>query len=122
MSTVRSASVLLLLPLAGPTLLYGQAGQAELVGEVRDTAGARVTAVATDTNRTITSTTAGAGLYVLSSLRPGPYRLEVEAQGFRNYVRNGLVLHTGLRTRADVALEVGAFAESTTVTANASLL
>lgn len=124
---VRVAAFVLVLPLIMPGILRGQAGQCELAGEVRDVAGAlvpdaRVTAIAEGTNRGVVTTTGSAGLFVVPSLRPGLYRLEVEAEGFRTYVREGLELRTGERVRADVTLEVGGRAESTFVTANVPLL
>src|SRR5262245_39114177 len=130
MSTSRAASVFRLLGLAvlaAPPLLHAQAGQSEIAGEVRDSTGARVggarvTAVNTATERRVTAATSDAGLFLLPSLRPGPYRLEVESAGFRSYRRDGLELRTGERVRVDVALEVGTFAESALVTADVPLL
>jgi Carboxypeptidase regulatory-like domain len=130
MSTTRfAASVLLAVGVfhAGRPLLLAQAGQSEIAGEVRDSTGARVpganvVAVDVATQRKVATTTGAGGLFVLSSLRPGRYLLEVEAAGFRSHRRDGLELRTGERARVDVVLEVGAFTESATVTADVPLL
>jgi hypothetical protein len=130
MSISRVASVFLALGLllhAAAPRLHAQAGHSEIAGEVRDSTGARVagaqvTAVNTATERRVTAATSDAGLFLVPSLRPGPYRLEVEAAGFRSYRREGLELRTGERVRVDVALEVGTFVESALVTADVPLL
>ena len=111
-----SASRLLLLALLGVLApaapASAQAGRGEIAGEVRDPSGAlvpgaRVTALDVETGRPRLVTTGPGGLYVLPSLRPARYRLEVEAPGFRTHVRDGLLLKTGERVRVDVALEPG---------------
>src|SRR6185503_4171670 len=67
--------------------------------------------------------TAGpAGTFNVPYLRPGSYRDEAEAPGFRRSVREGVQLATGERVRIDLVLAIGAFTEATTVTADASLL
>src|SRR5262249_51490327 len=131
MSTLRAASASLALGLAtldaAAPLGQAQAGQAEIAGEVRDSSGARVagaqvTAVHTTTERRVTAATSDAGLFLLPSLRPGPYRLEVEAAGFRSFRRDGLEIRTGERVRVDVALEIGTFAEGAVVTVDVPLI
>src|SRR5262245_42385401 len=112
---------------AGPIRVHAQAGQAEVAGEVSDTTGARVTGarvavVDAGTQRRVATATGASGLFVIPNLRPGRYSLEVEADGFRPHRREGLELRTGERARVDVVLEVGAFTESATVTADVPLL
>ena len=70
---------------------------AELNGRVTDESGGvlpgvTVTALQTDTGFTRTVVTEPNGLYVISNLPTGPYRLEVSLQGFRTYVQTGIVL------------------------------
>ena len=119
----------LALSLAPPAARYAsaQAGQSELSGEVRDPAGsrlaaARVAVVDAATGRRVETTTGAGGLYLLPNLRPGRYRLEASADGFRTQLRDGLELRTGERARVDVTLEAGRFTDSATVTADVSLL
>src|SRR5262249_28185826 len=76
----------------------------------------------TTTERRVTAATSDAGLFLLPSLRPGPYRLEVEAAGFRSFRRDGLEIRTGERVRVDVALAIGTFAESAVVTVDVPLI
>src|SRR5262245_60470968 len=104
-----------------------QAGQSELTGDVRDSSGAAVAkATITVTQREtgdVTKTTSGKdGVYTITNLRPGLYLVTVEAQGFRRYVQEGVVLTTGERIRLDVALTVGEVNEEVKVTSDASLL
>src|SRR5262245_15409471 len=130
MSIPRNALVLsagLGVLLAAAPRANAQAGQSEIAGEVRDTTGARVTGaqvtvVDVATERRVTTSTGASGLFVLPNLRPGRYRLEVEATGFRPHRRDGLELRTGERARVDVALEVGGIAETATVTADVPFL
>src|SRR5262245_4854645 len=104
-----------------------QAGQSELSGEVLDPggsrlAGASVAVVDAATGRRVETTTGAGGLYVLPNLRPGRYRLEASADGFRPQLRDGLELRTGERARVDVTLEAGRFSDSATVTADVPFL
>jgi hypothetical protein len=106
---------------------FAQAGRAELTGEVRDEGGAlvpgcQVTVTEVATGHAITVTTGSAGLFNVPYLRPGSYRINAEAPGFRTSVRDGVRLATGERVRIDLTLAVGAFSESTTVTADAPVL
>jgi hypothetical protein len=104
-----------------------QAGQAELIGDVRDGSGsgvakATVTITQTETGA-ITKTTSGKdGGYIGANLRPGIYNVTVETQGFRRFVQEGVRLTTGERIRLDVTLTVGGVNDEVKVTADASLL
>jgi len=57
------------------------------------------------------------GLYVFPSLAPGPYRVTVEAQGFRQTVLEGLMLDVAATITASLRLEIGSTAEILTVEA-----
>lgn len=107
--------------------VFAQAGQAELTGEVRDTAGAgvkaaTVTVTRVDTNDAATVTTGADGIYTVTNLRPGNYTITISALNFRRVVREGIRLTTGERIRVDVALSVGDVNEEVTVSGDASLL
>src|SRR5215813_13725496 len=104
-----------------------QAAQAELTGEIHDQAGAalasaRVIITAVDTERVFSTSSTESGLYLFTNLRPGGYRITVEATGFKRFVQEGVRLSTGERVRADIALTAGNVDESVSVTADASLL
>ena len=102
-------------------------GTGTLVGTVTDSTGAvmvqasvTVTNVATDfVSRTVTS---AAGAYYVPYLAPGTYRLTIEAAGFKRYVSDGILISGGEAPRIDVKLEVGALADSVTVTGVSPLL
>src|ERR1035437_7544464 len=108
-------------------MLAQTAGTGTLVGTVTDSTGAvmvgasvTVTNVATSfTSKTVTS---AAGAYYVPYLAPGTYRLTVEGAGFKRSVSDGILVSAGEVPRIDVKLEVGAMAESVTVTAASPLL
>src|SRR5262249_12576940 len=108
-------------------IALGQAAEAELTGQVRDSSGSGVAQAKASVNQTetgeTTKTTSGKdGVYTLTNLRPGFYPVAVEAQGFRRFVQEGLRLTTGERIRLDAALTVGEVNEEVKVSADASLL
>jgi hypothetical protein len=106
---------------------FGQAGRAELIGEVRDPdglaiAGARVTATETRTSLSFSGVTSAAGGYTITSVLPGRYLLAVEAQGFKRMTREGIQVATGERVRIDFDIVIGNASEVISVTADAPLL
>ncbi len=106
---------------------FGQAGQSELTGQVRDAARAGVARAAfiltqIGTNETTRATTETDGSYLITNLRPGLYTVTVNAAGFRRFVQEGVRLTTGERIRLDVALTVGNVEEEIKIRADASLL
>src|SRR5438093_2829902 len=97
-----------------------QLSTAELSGRVTDSSGAvlpgvTLNATQTDTGFTRTVVTDATGSYVLSNLPTGPYRLEVSLQGFRTFVRTGIVLQVGNSAVISPVLELGAVEERVTV-------
>ena len=62
------------------------------------------------------ATSSAGGEFVISSLPPGAYRLEVESAGYKKYLRN-LVLQVSQVLRVDASLEIGSLAEEVVVTA-----
>ncbi|MCC6293272.1 MAG: TonB-dependent receptor [Bryobacterales bacterium] len=102
-------------------------GTATLVGNLTDNTGAlvpgaTVTVVNTQTQFTSNTQTSPEGAYYVPNLIPGTYRLTIEAQGFKKYVREGIILRTSEQPRIDVQLEVGAITESIQVSGSAPLL
>lgn len=86
-------------------------------------ANAKVTATEESKGFTLTATTDDAGRFVFPQITPGTYALRVEAAGFKNLERKGVVvisndkLHLG-----NLTLEVGTVGETVTVTGEATLL
>ena len=106
---------------------WAQAGRGEITGIVRDPQGAavveaRISATETGTNLTLTGVVSSTGVYTITNLRPGAYRVTVEAPGFRRIARDGIELATGERLRIDFELELGEAREEITVTEDAPLL
>ena len=98
-----------------------------LSGTVTDSTGAvvasaKVTAVNAATNFESNTETNAEGLYRMTFLRPGTYRVIIAAAGFKRFVRDNLELRVGATLPIDAVLEVGAVADSVEVTAAAPLL
>ena len=107
-------------------LVRSQAAKAELIGEVRDQNGALVQNAKLNLTDIATGQTLAKvsvdGTFILTNLKPGVYNLAVEANGFKQSVREGVRLATGERVRLDVVLEPGAVSELVTIVQDASLL
>jgi len=101
--------------------------RASITGRVSDPSDsavprAKVVATNTQTNVTAETETNEAGRYTILFLQPGAYTLTVEAQGFKKFVRENLLLGTSQKLGLDLTLQVGQLTESVTVTAETSLL
>ncbi|MBL8228470.1 MAG: TonB-dependent receptor [Bryobacterales bacterium] len=83
---------------------------------------ATVRATNTETGVSVSSVSNEQGIYEIPFLNPGPYRVNVEVEGFKGWNRSALELRTGDRLRVDVRLEVGSVAESVEVTAESPVL
>jgi hypothetical protein len=100
---------------------------ATLTGRVTDTTGAvvpgaTVEAVHVATNITYSTTTNDLGLYVLSNLPPGQFRLFIRREGFKTIVKPEVNLHVQDVVAQNFTLDVGSVIESITVEAGASVL
>ena len=91
-----------------PTMVFGQTG--ELRGTVSDASGgllvgASVTIANTDTGFTRAEMTDDLGAFRVPALQPGPYKITVEAKGFRTEART-LTLTVGqvAEVRIDLSL------------------
>src|SRR3954451_15640930 len=120
---LRSLSLALLLGLI-PALAQDTA---TLTGTVTDTSnsvvvGAQVTAINMATNFETVSLTNSEGLYRITFLRPGTYRITITATGFKSFVRESVELRVGATLPINGVMEVGALAESVQVSAAAPLL
>ncbi|HUQ94232.1 MAG TPA: carboxypeptidase regulatory-like domain-containing protein, partial [Bryobacteraceae bacterium] len=112
---------LALLPVAA------QENRASISGQVTDSSGGAVpgaTVVIRSLERNISTstTTNDSGRYQVAFLLPGGYVISVEASGFRRYVREDVRLASAEKLGLDVSLELGALAETITVTGSVGLL
>src|SRR3989442_11608845 len=101
---------------------WGQA-TAQISGTVHDQSGAvlpgvEVTATQTETAIKRSTVTKETGIYVLSNLPLGPYRLEATLPGFRTYAQSGIVLQVNSAPVVNPVLEIGQVAEQVEVQAN----
>ena len=115
------------LALALTAAAWAQDFRASISGLVTDPAGAAVPGVkvrATDVSRNATTevTTNETGRYTIPFLIPGKYNIEVEANGFKRFVRENVELQINDRAALDVALEIGAVSDKITVTQQMTLL
>src|SRR5262245_33936388 len=99
--------------LSSAAQLCAQAGRAELTGQIKDQSGAlvahvRVTITELATLQAVSSLSSDSGDYTVTNLKPGIYSVEVEADGFKHFTREGVQLATGERVRLDISLEPGA--------------
>jgi hypothetical protein len=105
--------------------LFGQVATSSISGTVTDNTGATVmgasvTAVQTETNFTRTVQTDKLGQYQLLSLPLGPYRVGVNASGFKKFEQSGVVLDIDRNARVDAVLEVGEISQTISVAADAA--
>src|ERR687896_2383100 len=110
-----------------PVAFAQTTGTATLVGTITDNTGAvvpgaSVNIVNTETQFVYNGETNAEGSYYVPNLNPGTYRITIQAQGFKRYVREGVILRTSEQPRIDVQLEVGAVTETINVTGAAPLL
>jgi hypothetical protein len=100
---------------------------AQVRGTVTDPAhavvnNAKVTVTNESTSIATTATTNASGEYVVNGLRPASYAIKVEAPGFRDVARTGLVLAVSQQATVDFALSLASTRETVTVTETAPLL
>lgn len=107
--------------------LYAQSTYGSITGSVADTSGAIVTdAKVTLTNlgtaekRTQSSGTDG--LFTFVNLFPGQYRIDVEKQGFKHFVRIDITVQVQQDTHIVAALQVGEVSQVVEVTSETPLL
>ncbi|MCO5353271.1 MAG: carboxypeptidase-like regulatory domain-containing protein [Bryobacteraceae bacterium] len=101
--------------------------RASITGIVTDStgaavAGATVTVTSATSNVALETRTNAGGNYTTPFLNPGTYRLTVQFAGFKQYVRENIVLQTQDRARVDVSLTIGEVSESVTVSESVSML
>ena len=120
-------AVAAIVSLLGAAPAYAQVNTATITGSVHDpsralVSGAQVTARHVETGLVRTAPTKADGRYVLPWLPVGAYEIRVEMSGFRPLVRRGITLAVGETAVVDFTLEVGAFDQEITVTADTWLV
>ncbi len=121
-------TTLLALVLLSACAVFGQAvAIGSVSGTVTDSSGssvpgATVRMIETDKGTVYTGNTTGDGRYTFNNLPTGPYRLEVQANGFKNYAQTGITLQVAENLTQNVAMQVGALTETVEVQAGASMV
>jgi hypothetical protein len=105
--------------------LYSQDVTGSVQGKVNDPTGATVpnakVELVNEQTRVVTAQTSDAsGSYIFNLVPPGKYSIRVSAAGFQSAVARGITVEVNRPTRADVALSVGAIAETIQVSATVS--
>ena len=113
--------------LASSLSLYGQSTYGSIVGSVTDSSGAvlpdaNVTLTNVGTGEKRTQSTGSDGLFTFVNLFPGQYRIDVEKQGFKHFVRPEVTVEVQQNTRVDAALQVGEVSQVVEVTSETPLL
>ena len=106
---------------------FGQDFRATITGVITDpqkavVPGATVEIRNLGTNVLQTVQTNESGVYVLPFVNPGVYSISVTAAGFKMAMRDNVEVRVGGRVQADLTLEIGAAAETITVSAAAEML
>jgi hypothetical protein len=106
---------------------FSQSNNASIDGEITDPAGrvvpgAMVTLESKDTKTLSTFVSDANGLYSFRNVVPGTYQLKVAAQGFGEYVQDGITVRVGYPIRQNVGLRLETNTQRVEVTENASAL
>jgi hypothetical protein len=105
----------------------GQEFRSTITGRVIDAQqavvpGVKVLCTNAETGAKFETVTGADGGYTVPFLPPGLYNVAAEAAGFKAYLRKGIEVTANARMQLDIALEVGQFTESVTVTSEAPML
>ena len=126
MRIVRSAVWIFVAALVASAPLLAQSFQGGLRGVVKDAQGvipgASVTIVNESNNITRETVTNGVGEYSFPALNPGEYTVKATVQGYKTFERKGVRVGTQDFLGLDIQLEVGALAETITVTGESPLI
>lgn len=118
--------LLLILLIALPVCLRAQTGVGSVKGTVFDSSraavpGARLVLVNLQTNLTRETESSDGGNYLIAAVPPGPYRLQVEAAGFKRW-QGTLTLEVGQTAVVEPALEVGSIETTISVSEAAPVI
>src|SRR5881296_2813551 len=120
-------AIVVLIALGTTCLSFAQTSTAAILGVVKDASGALVPGVSitvkhTESGLTRTAISSERGGYNLPLLPVGAYEITTTMPGFKQAVRTGINLVVGQEAVVDLTLEVGANAETVTVSEEAPLV
>jgi hypothetical protein len=118
-------ATLLILILGPGAAAFAQSDRGTITGRVIDPSGAvvtdaRVTATNTETNTPATTQTNDEGNFTFPQLQAAPYRLTVEAQGFKTATLDEVRVGVQITRSVEIRLEVGGVGDVVNVTADAA--
>ena len=118
---------LLVVVMLASAFAFSQQITGNIRGNISDPTGAivqnaTVTATQTETGLSRTAASDNAGNFVILELPVGHYRIEVSAKGFRQYLREGVMLDVNETASIPVRLAVGGDGEKVEVEADAELI
>jgi len=107
--------------------LLGQSTNAAITGQVTDPlkaviVQAKVTAINNNTNVRYEGTTNQTGSYLIPSVPPGDYRIEVEKTGFKTIVKPDVILHVQDTIELNFEMVLGSASETVTVTGGTPMI
>lgn len=119
--------LLLLLMLACVTPVFAQSDRGTITGTVTDPSGAvvanaKITATSLDSGEVREVTTSDEGNYTLPELKAGPWKISVEAQGFKSSALDRVQVAVQVTRTVDIKLEAGSVSETVNVTAEAPVI
>ena len=122
---MRRTAIALFLVLLFASRLFAQTGNASLTGYIQDSSkafisGVRVLAINTATNQQFATTSDKDGSYYIASLPVGPYRMQIEKEGFQTILKEDLFLHTQDVLQINFQMTAGSISESVTVEADSN--
>ena len=100
---------------------------AEIDGHVTDPGGAaivgaQVKVTGTEKHQVRATVTGAEGAYALPNLPVGSYVLEVNAAGFKSYIRSGIILQVAQHVEMNANLQLGSTSESVEVSADVNMV
>ncbi len=111
----------IIIPVLAAAIALAQSPLGTITGTVTDAQDARVpnaevTALHVDTGISYKAISTPDGIYAIPNLPVGTYEVSASATGFKSFKRTGVIVEVAQRLRLDVKLQLGALAETITVT------
>ena len=127
---LRRSGIALLIALlwaVTPAVVLSQNVYGRISGTVSDSSGAAiadttVTLTNLDTNQKQQMASNASGGYSFVNIQPGRYKIQAERSGFKNFVREPIIVEIESGLKIDIVLPVGAASETVEVTGEAPLL
>ena len=116
----RAVAVAVMLVLSFASALEAQSTKASLTGRVTDPSkavapDAKVTLINNGTNVRYETTANEVGIYYLTDIPPGTYRMEVEKLGFKTVIKPDIILHVQDALEINFEMHLGSVSETVTV-------